>query len=165
MPSPSNTARTCLALGRHRNRVSLPATTSATDDAASAPSAFSRASRSGARSKAITRAPLFLTRLRQIGSPITPRPIKPMVLWCGICTPAGLFDERARGLQVQGKCIDLVAGARIDRGDFRIVARDDAIGMTSQPLDGFPALAHVADVIDDRKWAAAMQIAVEMRGI
>ena len=28
----------------------------------------------------VTRLPLFFTRLRQIGSPITPRPMKPMVL-------------------------------------------------------------------------------------
>ena len=60
----------------------------ATDAAKSAPSAFNRASGSRARSNATTRAPLFLTRLRQIGSPITPRPIKPMVLWCGICALA-----------------------------------------------------------------------------
>jgi hypothetical protein len=55
-------------------------TASATDAATSAPSADSRASGSGERSNASTRAPLFLTRLRQIGSPITPRPMKPMVL-------------------------------------------------------------------------------------
>ena len=62
--------------------MSLLLTTSATEPATAAPSARSRASGSGDRSKTITAAPLFLTRLRQIGSPITPRPMKPMVLYC-----------------------------------------------------------------------------------
>ena len=59
------------------------------------------------------------------------------------------------------KCegIGLVAGARVEFGDQRIVARNDAIGMTGETFDNLPALAHVADVINDRKRAAAMQIA------
>jgi hypothetical protein len=48
------------------------------------PSARSRANGSGDRSKARTRLPLFFTRLRQIGSPITPRPMKPTVLYSDI---------------------------------------------------------------------------------
>ena len=56
-----------------------------TERAITAPSVRNRASGSGARSNAITTAPVFLTRLRQIGSPITPRPIKPMVFCSDIC--------------------------------------------------------------------------------
>jgi hypothetical protein len=66
---------------------------------------------------------------------------------------------------MQGIGIDLVAGARINLGDQRIVAGNDAIRMAGKPLDDFPALAHIADVVDNRKRAAAMQIAVVMRGI
>ena len=40
----------------------------------------SRAGACGDWSNTITAAPLFFTRLRQIGSPITPRPMKPTVL-------------------------------------------------------------------------------------
>ncbi len=59
-------------------------TISATEPAMAAPSPPSRCNGSGARSNAITGAPLFFTRLRQIGSPITPRPTKPMVLYDAI---------------------------------------------------------------------------------
>jgi hypothetical protein len=54
-----------------------------------------RPSGSGARSKATTRAPLFFTRLRQIGSPITPRPIKPTDLYRVIFCSRKLFHETA----------------------------------------------------------------------
>src|SRR3974390_1671588 len=37
--------------------------------------------------------------------------------------------------------------------------------MTGETFDNLPALAHVADIIDDGKRAAAMQIAVKMRCI
>ena len=50
MPSPSNTARTCLALGRHRKSKSLCLINSAAEAATSAPSAPSRANGSGDRS-------------------------------------------------------------------------------------------------------------------
>ena len=59
--------------------------------AISAPSARRRASGSAERSNAITRLPLFFTRLRQIGSPITPSPMKPMVLYSDILL-ALVFD-------------------------------------------------------------------------
>ena len=73
--------------------MSLLLTTSATEAATAAPSARNRASGSAARSNAITAAPPFFTRLRQIGSPITPRPIKPMLLYDGIAR-AYLTNER-----------------------------------------------------------------------
>ena len=37
--------------------------------------------------------------------------------------------------------------------------------MAGEPLDDFPTLRHVADIVDDRKRAAALQIGVVMRGI
>src|ERR1700677_5295102 len=42
---------------------------------------------------------------------------------------------------------------------------NDAIRLAGKPLDRVPTLAHVADIVDDRERTAAMQIAVEMRGI
>src|SRR3978361_2217985 len=62
----------------------------------------------------------------------------------------GLFHERARRDQMQREGVDLVAGTRIDLGDDRIVAGNDAVGMAGQALDGFPADAPVADTVDDR---------------
>src|SRR5689334_14925022 len=164
IPSPSNTARTCFALGRQRNSRSLWQTTSATEPAMSAPSARSRCSGSAERSNANTRASLFFTRLRQIGSPMTPRPMKPMVLYAVIASQP-LFDERPRRRLVQGPRIDLVAGARIDFGDNRIMPGDEAIRMAGETLDGLPSRHHVADVVDDRKRAPAVQIGVVMRGV
>src|SRR6478735_11548227 len=164
MPSPSNTARTCFALGRHKNNRSLCFTTSATEPAISAPSARRRAKGSGARSNAITRLPLFFTRLRQIGSPITPRPMKPTVLWSDILF-VDLLHERTRRCQMQCERIDLVAGARIDLAHDRIVAGNEAIGVAGEPLDDFPTLRHIADVVDDRERAALLQIGVVMRGV
>src|ERR1700722_3963198 len=137
MPSPSNTARTCLALGRHRKTSSLSAATSATEPATPAPSPESRASGGAACSNASTRAPLFFTRLRQIGSPLTPRPKKPIALYPDICRPP--FDERTRWGEVQGERADLVAGARIDLADDRIVPGDDAVNMSGETLHGIPA--------------------------
>src|SRR6201996_8103687 len=165
MPSPSNTARACLALGRHRKTISPLLTISATEPAALAPSVRSRANGSGARSNTITAAPLFLTRLRQSGSPMTPSPMKPMVLVSGIVRLAHLLHERARRVEMQRKGIDLGVGAWIDLGHDRIMAWDETIGMTGQPLDRFPPRCHVADIVDDRKRAAAVQIGKEMRRI
>src|ERR1700741_1734122 len=54
---------------------------------------------------------------------------------------------------MQGKSIDLVAGARVDFGHDRIVAGDEAVGVAREALDGLPASDHVADVVDDRKRA------------
>lgn len=45
---------------------------------------------------------------------------------------------------MQRERIDLVAGARIDLADDRVVTGNEAIGMTGQSLDGLPALRHVA---------------------
>ena len=39
---------------------------------------------------------------------------------------------------MQRERIDLVAGARIDFADDRIVPGNEAVGMAGQPLDGFP---------------------------
>src|ERR1700761_7404080 len=153
MPSPSNTARACLALGRHRKTISPLSTISATEPATLAPSARSRANGSGARSNTITLAPLFLTRLRQIGSPMTPSPMKPMGLMSGIGRLTRLLHEPARRVEMQREGIDLVTGARIDLGHDRIMAWDETIGMTGQPLDGFPPCRHVPDIVDDRKRA------------
>ena len=72
-------------------------TTSATEPAISAPSSRSRANGSGDRSNARTRLPLFFTRLRQIGSPITPRPMKPMVLYAAIAIARYFTNERDGG--------------------------------------------------------------------
>jgi hypothetical protein len=66
---------------------------------------------------------------------------------------------------MQGKGVDLIAGARIDLGDNRIVTGDDAVGMAGEPLDGFPACAHLSDIVDDRKRAAAMHVGVIVRSI
>src|SRR5215211_1288047 len=164
MPSASNTARTCLALGRQRNTRSLCESTSAMDAATSAPSPRSRVRGSGARSKAITRLPLLFTRLRQIGLPITPRPMKPTVLYSDIASP-NLFHKRTRRRQMQRKRIDLVAGARIDFSHDRIMAGNEAIGMAGEPLDNRPALRHVTNIVDDRKRAAFLQVRIVMRGV
>ena len=67
--------------------------TPGTDGATSAPSPRNRCNGSGDRSNAVTRAPLFLTMLRQIGSPITPSPMKPTVLNADI-TRTYLAKER-----------------------------------------------------------------------
>src|SRR5205085_6417589 len=183
MPSPSNTARTCFALGRHRNTRSLCFSTSATAAATSATSLRRRASGSAERSNASTRRPLFSKRLRQIGSPITPRPMKPMVLWSVICTssfcltrflhanryPLRLktlcFYERARRRKMQRIGVDLVAGARIDFGHDRVMAGNEAVGMPREPLDDFPARCHVADIVDDRKRAPFLQVRIVMRRV
>lgn len=45
------------------------------------------------------------------------------------------------------------------------MAGNNAIGMAGKPFDGFPACAHVPDIIKNRKRAAAMEIAVVMRGV
>ena len=37
--------------------------------------------------------------------------------------------------------------------------------MAGEPFDDFPALRHVADIVDDRKRAALLQIGVVMRGV
>ncbi len=66
---------------------------------------------------------------------------------------------------MQREGVDLVAGARVEFGDQRVVTWNDAIGVPGQPLDGFPPRTHVADIVDDRKRAAAMEIAIEMRRI
>src|SRR3984957_6864313 len=76
-----------------------------------------------------------------------------------------LLCKGARRRLMQRKGVDLVAGARIELCDQRIMARNDPVGMAGQAFDGFPALTHVADIVDDRKRAAAMEIAVEMRRI
>src|SRR5664279_4314235 len=72
-----------------------------------------------------------------------------------------LFHERARRRQMQGKRIGLVAGARIDFGDDRIVPGDDAVGMAGEALDRLPADAHLTEIVHDRKRTAPMQIAVK----
>src|SRR3981189_1498356 len=61
--------------------------------------------------------------------------------------------------------IGLVAGARIDFGHDRIVPGDDAVGMAGETLRDFPALEHVAEIVDDRKRTAAVHVAVVMRGV
>jgi hypothetical protein len=66
---------------------------------------------------------------------------------------------------MQREGIDLVAGARIEFGDQRVVPGNNAVGMAGEPLDGFLPLTHIANVVDDRERAAAMQIAVEMRRV
>ncbi len=66
---------------------------------------------------------------------------------------------------MQGIRIHLVAGARIDLGHDRIVPGDAAVGLAGEALDDFPAQAHVADIVDDRKRAAAMHVGVIMRSI
>src|ERR1700716_3592717 len=78
--------------------------------------------------------------------------------WC-------LLRERTRWLQVQRVGVDLVAGARIDLGHDRIVAGDDAVGVAGEALNGIPALEHVAEIIEDRKRAAAMHVGVVMRRV
>src|SRR5258708_40195927 len=78
---------------------------------------------------------------------------------------APLFGEGARRGEMQREGIDLVAGARIDFRDDRIVPRDEAIGVAGEALDDLPALRHVPDIVDDRKRAALLQIGVIVRGV
>ena len=66
---------------------------------------------------------------------------------------------------MQGEGIDLVAGARIDLAHDWIMAGDEAVGMTGETFDDLPALHHVADIVDDRKRAALVQIGVVVRGV
>src|SRR6202040_1970289 len=47
---------------------------------------------------------------------------------------------------MQRESVDLVAAARIEFCDQRIVPGNDAVRVAGQALDGFPARAHVADV-------------------
>src|SRR5947207_12654518 len=72
------------------------------------------------------------------------------------------FRERARWLDMQREGIGLVAGARIDLGNERIMAGDVTIRMTGEPLDDLPARRHVADVVDDRKRTTFLQVGVIM---
>lgn len=58
-------------------------------------------------------------------------------------------------------CID----ARIKLANHRIVSRNDAIGMTSKALDGRPAFSHIADVVNDGKRIAPVDVAIIMRGV
>src|SRR5581483_4650756 len=71
-----------------------------------------------------------------------------------------LLRKRARRRLVQGERVDLVAGARVDLRHDRIVTRDETIGMAGQALDRLPGSDHVADVVDDRKRAAALQVRI-----
>jgi hypothetical protein len=66
---------------------------------------------------------------------------------------------------MQRERIDLVARAWIDFRDERIMAGDEAIRMAGEALNNLPALRHVADIVDDRKRAALVQIGVVMRGV
>ncbi len=66
---------------------------------------------------------------------------------------------------MQCKRVRLVAGGRIDLADQRIMSRDDTVGMTGQAVRDIPALEHVAEIVDDRKRAAAMHVAVVMGGV
>src|SRR5689334_22933488 len=98
---------------------------------------------SGATATVKTRSSWATARLR-VG-------VSPAKRW--IIRNLRLLHERSRRRQMQRKRIDLVAGARIDLAHDRIVTRDETIGMTGQPLDDFPALRHVADIVDNRKRA------------
>ena len=45
------------------------------------------------------------------------------------------------------------------------MAGNEAVGMAGEAFDRLPAQRHVADIVDDRERAAALQIGVVMRGI
>src|SRR5262245_50546876 len=77
-PAPRHTSSTSLPPGSERKIVRQLATISSSE-AACTPSAASRLSGAASRSAASTFRPLFLARLRHIGSPIVPTPMKPML--------------------------------------------------------------------------------------
>ena len=70
----------------------------------------------------------------------------------GNCSSRGAPSQRTLRLLVQRHGI---ACAWIEITHHRIVSCSHAIGMTRKMLDGFPALHHVAEVVDDREWIAA----------
>src|SRR3954468_23220172 len=76
---PAPTSFTCWAPGSERNTMSECSATSRTLAAVLTPCSPSRSSGSGRTSKARTSLPLFDARLRQMGSPITPTPMKPII--------------------------------------------------------------------------------------
>src|SRR5690606_2913941 len=76
-PSASATSRTTSPEGSARKTTLDPSTTSRSWVQGCTPCSRRRSSGAGSRSNARTRAPDFCTRLRHIGSPMTPRPMKP----------------------------------------------------------------------------------------
>ncbi len=78
-PGPSATARSSGPPGSERKMRSAPSATPATEPAATTPAAASRSRGAGSISCAITGRPLLAARFRHMGSPMTPKPIKPSV--------------------------------------------------------------------------------------
>src|SRR4051812_24606086 len=57
----------------------------------------------------------------------------------------------SRWRQMQRVSIDLVAGARIEFGDERVVSGDGAVRMSGEAFDDLPAFHHVAEIVQDRE--------------
>ena len=66
---------------------------------------------------------------------------------------------------MQRKCVERVAGARVDFADDRIVPRNNPVRIARKARHGLPADAHIAKIIDDRKGTAPMHVGVVMRCI
>ena len=79
LPAPRHTACTCGPPGNERNTMSACSATSRTDSAGATPAWSIWASASRSLSNARTSWPDLAARLRQIGAPITPRPMKPSI--------------------------------------------------------------------------------------